>query len=1118
MTVADNTSRNQYTATSGQTVFAYTFEIVDKGDIVVLQDGITLSEGTDYTVSGVGSDSGGNITLTTGASDGDVMTIYRDMAYVRTQNYTNSGDFLASEINSDFDNLWLAGEQVKRSFSQSVRKPITDADSVSMELPVANTRKNKFLKFDEAGAVSVVTSVPRTVNGFAHINDFINPADGSTVSDSDALTSACLEAETIYFGGTTMDIDADWSFPTGGKARRWMLEGNTWNLTNNAKILIDVDDFVIIGDGATVDGNWKIAKVDGETAATPQTITVESGHNFVVGDHVSCSFSNLYLPNSSSRIGGANPLSEFNTVTAVTDTTITLEYSVDDTDTVSSTSNTLPGGAELINARFDKYGIGFTGSNSFHIEGVNFQNMPNAYAIYCRDSNETVRANFIDCEIDGCALDMMTFQGDYLYMKNVKARDARDIAKQVLVWANETKTGRLYAEGCDWAHNNRDAFLYSTLSTTDDKAYQPDMTWVNCVFDGRNTRSFTPRQLDDSESLFWQSRGGASHMIAGTATFINCDFFNIQRGILGTTSTGIEVFTQDKMTFQNCNMDAIGLLVASTGISRRNIEPLTYQNCNVRASEYILHRGGSEVYFQNCVIQERGASNIDYFKTGSEQTETSATTTRVYHEGEYVINNGSGLVYEATPGSSNSFVTTIGDLLTGDKFTEVARLFYTEATSTTTRAYKNGEYVRLATNNKFYRCVAGGSVQYEAASGSFLGDTALFDWNETSVRKGHFENTRLIGAFDFPTDSNCIFDNLRLPYRNGERVPMFENRNQHGIDNKLILEGLSNTDSTRFDFENFFNINTGSTDTPPFKAKIEDSDVIMMIGGGTSSQKEWHFILQSSRFNPDDGNTAPNTIRGAFAVDPEENSIVESRQEQGDRKRITVTKSLDINAAAAAAATTVVVTNIDGSETFDVGDWISFNNDGDVDVYFREVTAVSGSDPYTLTLASGLTEAITTDTNSFLIKHEYLFPVRRDGAFYVDDKLGVATDSPNTALEVNGVTTFSGGTVGELTTITSSSNAATLDLRDGDNFLHDLTENVTYTFSNPAASGSVSAFTLKVIQGATARTITWPTSVDWAGGTAPTLSTGDDDVDVFVFFTHDGGTTYYGFTAGQDMS
>ena len=114
--------------------------------------------------------------------------------------------------------------------------------------------------------------------------------------------------------------------------------------------------------------------------------------------------------------------------------------------------------------------------------------------------------------------------------------------------------------------------------------------------------------------------------------------------------------------------------------------------------------------------------------------------------------------------------------------------------------------------------------------------------------------------------------------------------------------------------------------------------------------------------------------------------------------------------------------------------------------------------------------------------------------------------------------TFDNGKIEESTAITSSSNAATLNLRDGDNFTHTLSENVTYTFSNPAASGKVSAFTLKVTQDSSARTITWPASVDWAGGTAPTLSSGSGDVDVFVFVTYDGGTNYYGFTAGQDMT
>ena len=187
MTVADNTSRNQYTATSGQTVFAYTFEIVDKDDIVVLKNGTTLSEGTDYTVSNVGNDSGGNVTLTVGATAGDILTLYRDMPYARTQNYTNSGDFLASEVNSDFDNLWLAGEQTNRSFSQSIRKPITDSDSISMELPEAANRADKYLKFDSDGAVSTGVSVPSDIA--VNVKDFGAKGDGTT-DDTAAIQAA----------------------------------------------------------------------------------------------------------------------------------------------------------------------------------------------------------------------------------------------------------------------------------------------------------------------------------------------------------------------------------------------------------------------------------------------------------------------------------------------------------------------------------------------------------------------------------------------------------------------------------------------------------------------------------------------------------------------------------------------------------------------------------------------------------------------------------------------------------------------------------------------------------------------------------------------------------------
>ena len=132
--------------------------------------------------------------------------------------------------------------------------------------------------------------------------------------------------------------------------------------------------------------------------------------------------------------------------------------------------------------------------------------------------------------------------------------------------------------------------------------------------------------------------------------------------------------------------------------------------------------------------------------------------------------------------------------------------------------------------------------------------------------------------------------------------------------------------------------------------------------------------------------------------------------------------------------------------------------------------------------------------------------------------LGTTEASKAVTADANGVVKFDNGIQEESTAVSSSSNAATLNLRDGTVFTHTLSENVTYTFSNPAGSGYASIFTLKVTQDSSARTITWPGSVDWPAATAPTISTGSGDVDVFVFLTVDGGTTYYGFTAGQDVS
>jgi filamentous hemagglutinin len=71
----------------------------------------------------------------------------------------------------------------------------------------------------------------------------------------------------------------------------------------------------------------------------------------------------------------------------------------------------------------------------------------------------------------------------------------------------------------------------------------------------------------------------------------------------------------------------------------------------------------------------------------------------------------------------------------------------------------------------------------------------------------------------------------------------------------------------------------------------------------------------------------------------------------------------------------------------------------------------------------------------------------------------------------------------------------------------------TFTFSNPTASDEMCGFSLVLTNGGS-QTVVWPGAVDWAGGTAPTLTA--SGVDILIFITIDGGTIWHGMAASTD--
>lgn len=100
----------------------------------------------------------------------------------------------------------------------------------------------------------------------------------------------------------------------------------------------------------------------------------------------------------------------------------------------------------------------------------------------------------------------------------------------------------------------------------------------------------------------------------------------------------------------------------------------------------------------------------------------------------------------------------------------------------------------------------------------------------------------------------------------------------------------------------------------------------------------------------------------------------------------------------------------------------------------------------------------------------------------------------------------------------SMGSTETFDPADGNVHTGTLNANCTFTLTAPA-SGPACTIELYLTQDGTgSRTVTWPGSVVWPGGTAPVLSTAAGATDRFVLETLDGGTTWFGAQVGSGGS
>ena len=157
-TVTDQTQRAQYTATADQTVFAYTWRVLDDGDMDVFIDGVLT---TAYSVSNVGVLSGGNITFNTGRTVNEIITIIRNMPNSQGTGYPAGGRLSTVNLELNLDRLTMftqdLSEEMGRALKFSGTSTLSDIDYP--EGTSAADRATKLAAWNTAGtALELVTA------------------------------------------------------------------------------------------------------------------------------------------------------------------------------------------------------------------------------------------------------------------------------------------------------------------------------------------------------------------------------------------------------------------------------------------------------------------------------------------------------------------------------------------------------------------------------------------------------------------------------------------------------------------------------------------------------------------------------------------------------------------------------------------------------------------------------------------------------------------------------------------------------------------------------------------------------------------------------------------------
>lgn len=266
--ISTENKRNQYAGNGSTTAFAYSFRILDEDDLLVVLQSAAGADTvqtitTHYTVSGVGDEGGGTVTMVTAPASGETLSIIQDAPATQLTDYATGDGFPAAAHEDALDNAVNAVKRARDLADRSLA--LQDGDVTGSGQYAAGGNKITGL-----GSGSADTDAATIANVDAKI---ALAALGPTgVADLQQLDTRLTAAEA--------DIDALEAIDANTRLNN--LGTRTSALETKLDNFYSVATFGAVGDGVTNDESAFASAAAAASAGGYEIYVADTGSDYVV--------------------------------------------------------------------------------------------------------------------------------------------------------------------------------------------------------------------------------------------------------------------------------------------------------------------------------------------------------------------------------------------------------------------------------------------------------------------------------------------------------------------------------------------------------------------------------------------------------------------------------------------------------------------------------------------------------------------------------------------------------------------------------------------------------------------------------------------------------------------